>query len=144
MGSQRSFTVRFDGINLSSQRSRLGPIERHPFSVFYTYNTQSSTVVLRSCCPVPVLARTSTGRVGLRNTAVREFACSGEGRQSRFWGMSAAARLLASTLLLLVPGVGARRNLHCIERDDYINKAPCRFRVFPALPLGTLILLQSL
>jgi len=34
--------------------------------------------------------------------------------------------------------------LHCIERDDYINKAPCRFRVFPALPLGTLILLQSL
>ena len=52
------------------------------------------------CCrqvvPVPVLARTSTGRVGLRNAAVHEFTCSGEGRQSRFWECPQAARLLAS------------------------------------------------
>ena len=61
---------------------------------------------------------------------------------------------------VLVPGIGNFRScswrhdiertiftttlLHCIERDAYINKAPCRFRVFPALPLGMLILLQSL
>jgi hypothetical protein len=23
-------------------------------------------------------------------------------------------------------------NRHCIERDDYFDKAPCRLRVFPA------------
>ena len=70
--------VPFDGINSGSQRSRLGPIKRHPFSVFHMYTTQSFTVVLRFCCPVPVLAHTSTERVGLRNATVREFAYSGE------------------------------------------------------------------
>ncbi|KAG2659716.1 hypothetical protein PVAP13_1KG378305 [Panicum virgatum] len=77
--------VPFDGINSGSQSSRLGPIKRHPFSVFHMYTTQSFTVVLRSCCPVPVLARTSTGRVGLRNAVVREFACSGEDGNHVFW-----------------------------------------------------------
>ena len=70
--------VPFDGINSGSQRSRLGPIKRHPFSVFHTYMTQNFTVVLRFCSPILVLARTSTGSVGLQNAAVREFACSGE------------------------------------------------------------------
>jgi hypothetical protein len=71
--------------------------------------------------------------------------------------VSAAARLLASTLLLPVPGgnlvffpalalsvVFTATSLHYIERDDYINKAPCRFRVLSALPLGMLILLSKL
>jgi hypothetical protein len=71
--------------------------------------------------------------------------------------VSTAARLLAS---VPVPDVGGFRScswrhdiertigtatyLHGIKRDDYINKAPCRFRVFPALPLGMLILFSKL
>jgi len=42
-----------------------------------------------------------------------------------------------------VPG-GTATYLHGIERDDYINKASCRFRVLPALPLGMLILFSKL
>ena len=157
MGSQWSFTVPFDGINLSSQRSCLGSIERHPFSIFHTYNTQRSTVVLRSCCPVPVLACMSTRRVGLRNAAVREFACLGEDNNYVF---GECRRRHGYSLLLLFPVAtstpscsgdgagrllpGARRTsgifkatfLHCTKRYDYIDKAPCRFRVLPALPLG--------
>ena len=157
--------VPFDGINSGSQRSRLGPIKRHPFSVFQMYTTQSFTVVLRFCCPVPVLARTSTGRVGLRNAAVREFACSGEDGNHVF---GECRRRHDYSLLFLFPAAtstpscsgdgavrllpGARRtsviitatSLHCIERDDYNNKAPCRFRVLPALPLGMLILFSKL
>ena len=158
--------VPFDGINSGSQRSRLGPIKRHSFSVFHTYTTQSFTVVLRSCCPVPILARTSTGRVGLRNAVVREFASSGESRQSRFLECRRRhdySPLLYSSLFpTLVPGeqvpggnlvffpalalsvVFTATSLHCIERDDYINKAPCRLRVLSALPLGMLILLSKL
>ena len=155
----------FDGINLSSQRSCLGPIERHPFSVFQKYNTQSSTVVLCSCCPIPVLAHTSTRRVGLRNTVVREFACSGEDGNHVF---GECRRRHDYSLLFLFPAAtstpscsgdgavrllpGARRtsvivtatSLHCIERDNYNIKAPCRFRVLPTLLLGMLILFSKL
>ena len=54
--------------------------------------------------------------------------------------------------LRLLPGVGAKRMntvftatlLHGIERDDYTNKAPCRFRVLSALPQGMPILLSKL
>ena len=157
--------VPFDGINSGSQRSCLGPIMRHPFCVFQMYTTQSFTVVLRFCCPIPVLARTSTGRVGLRNAAVREFACSGEDDNHVF---GECRRRYDYSLLFLFPETtstlscsgddtvrllpGARRtsvivtatSLHCIERDDYNNKAPCRFRVLPALPLGMLILFSKL
>ena len=150
---------------MSSQRSRLGPIERHPFSVFHTYNTQSSTVVLSSCCPVPILARTSTGRVGLRNAAVREFACSGEdgnhifGECRRRHGYSLLFLFSVATSTPSCSGDGAVRllpgarrtsvivtatSLHCIERDNYNIKAPCCFRVLPALPLGMLILFSKL
>ena len=157
--------VSFDGINSGSQRSRLGTIKRHSFSVFQMYTTQSFTVVLRFCCPVSVLARTSTGRVGLRNAVVREFACSGEDGNHVF---GECRRRHDYSLLFLFPAAtstpscsgdgavrllpGARRtsvivtatSLHCIERDDYNNKAPCRFRVLPALPLGMLILFSKL
>ena len=155
--------VPFDGINSSSQRSHLGPIKRHPFSVFHMYTTQSFTVVLRSCCPVPVLARTSTGRVGLRNAAVREFACSGEDGNHVFGecrrrhnysllfpaatsspscSSDGAARLLpgARRMSVIVTAI----SLHCIKRDDYNNKAPYHFRVLPTLPLGMLILFSKL
>ena len=155
--------VPFDGINSSSQSSRLGPIKRHHFSVFHTYTTQSFTVVLRFCCPVPVLARTSTGRVGLRNAVVREFACSGEdgnhvfGECRRRHDYSLLFPAATSTpscsgdgAVRLLPG--ARRtsvivtatSLHCIERDDYNNKVPCRFWVLSTLPLGMLILCSKL
>ena len=157
--------VLFDGINSGSQRSRLGPIKRHPFSVFQMYTTQSFTVVLRFCCPVLVLARTSTERVGLRNAAVREFAYSGEDGNHVF---GECRRRHDYSLLLLFPTAtstpscsgdgtarllpGARRtsvivtetSLHCIERDNYNIKAPCCFRVLPALPLGMLILFSKL
>ena len=155
--------VPFDGINSGSQRSRLGPIKRHPFSVFHMYTTQSFTVVLRFCCPVLVLARTSTERVGLRNAAVREFAYSGEDgnhvfgecRQRHDYSLlfpaamsspscsgDGAARLLPSARRLSV--IVTATSLHCIERDDYNNKAPCRFRMLLALPLGMLILFSKL
>jgi len=60
---------------------------------------------LLCCVPIPVLARTSTGRVGLRNAAVLEFTCSGEGRQSHFWGVSARStttRFVLSFLLVTI------------------------------------------
>jgi len=85
------------------------------------------------------------------------FTCSGEDGNHVFGECRVAARLLAS---VPVPGVGSivvhilgvggfcsyswwhdikraigtATHLHGIERDDYINKAPCR--VLPALPLG--------
>ena len=122
--------VSFDGINSGSQSSRLGPIKRHPFSVFHMYTTQSFTVVLRSCCPVPVLARTSTGRVGLRNAAVREFACSGEDGNHVF---GECRRRHDYSLLFPVPGgdvnsflLGRRRGTtssrrQANERDCHCN-----------------------
>ena len=80
--------------------------------------------------PVPVLACTRTGRVGLRNAAVHEFSCSGEDRQSRFWGVSLrhdyslhpllpGAAVIVSFPVSLV--IGTASVLHCIKRDDYIN-----------------------
>jgi hypothetical protein len=37
----------------------------------------------------------------------------------------------------LLPGdLFMASNRHCIERDDYFDKAPCRLRVLPAQPLG--------
>jgi len=57
---------------------------------------------LLCCVPIPVLARTSTRRVGLRNVAVREFTRSGEGRQSRFWGVSASGTTTRFILSFLV------------------------------------------
>ena len=60
---------------------------------------------LLCCVPIPVLARTSTGRVGLRNVAVREFTRSGEGRQSRFWGVSASGTITRFVLSFLVVSV---------------------------------------
>ena len=155
--------VPFDGINSGSQSSRLGPIKRHPFSVFHMYTTQSFTVVLRFCCPVSVLARTSTGRVCLRNAAVREFACSSEDGNHVFGECQQrhdySLLFPAATSTPSCSGDGAARflpdarrtsvivtatSLHCIEWDDYNNKAPCRFRVLPALPLGMLILFSKL
>ena len=107
--------------------------------------------------PVPSLARTRDGRVGLRNVSVRWVHLLGWGRQSRFWGVSTAARLLAFVPVPDVDGfcscswrhdiertIGTATYLHRIERDDYINKAPCRFRVLSSLPLGMLILFSKL
>ena len=117
---------------------------------------------LRFCCPVPVLVRTSTGRVGLRNAVVREFACSGENgnhifgecRRRHYYSLLFPAATSSPSCsgdgAALLPS--ARRtsviitttSLHCIKRDDYNNKTPCRFRVLPALPLGMLILFSKL
>ena len=66
---------------------------------------QTHNFCCRQVVSVPILARTSTGRVGLRNAAVREFTCSGEGRQSRFWGVSASStttRFVLSFLLVMI------------------------------------------
>jgi len=85
------------------------------------------------------------------------FTCSGEdgnhvfGECRRRHDYSLPFLFPALAASVPVPGIGNFRScswrhdikrtiftatlLHCIERDDYINKAPCRFRVFPALPL---------
>jgi hypothetical protein len=48
--------------------------------------------------------------------------CSGEGRQSRFWGVS----WHDYSLRHLLPGgslvIGTASPLHCIKRDDYIDR----------------------
>jgi len=48
-----------------------------------------------------------------------------------FFGECDTARLLAR-----LDGIFTVTFLHYTERDDYIDQAPCRFRVLPALPLG--------
>jgi hypothetical protein len=48
----------------------------------------------------------------------------------------------------LLPGdLFTASNRHCIEQDDYFDKAPCRLRMLPAQPLGIIssnVLLISL
>ena len=121
-----------------------------PPSVLWTGdNHQSSSDQI---IPVPSPARTRDVRVGLRNISVRWVHLLGEDGNHVF-GECGSARLLAS------PSPSSRRRhgtglalgdvftatfMHYIERDDYINKAPCRFWVLPALPLGMLILLSKL
>ena len=72
------------------------------------------------------------------------FTCSGED-DNHVFGECGSARLLTfpspcsrqrRDTGLALGDVFTATFLHCIERDDYINKAPCRFRVLPALPLG--------
>jgi hypothetical protein len=59
----------------------------------------------------------------------REFTCSGEGRPSRFLGsaVSGMTTRLRSSLFPaeLVIVFFTASNRHCIERDDYFDKAPC-------------------
>ena len=77
-----------------------------------------------SCCASPF--RSISGehqrwksRPPERVSVVR-FICSGEDGRLRFWGVSLATRLLAGD------SVATTRQpfLHCIERDDYNDKAP--------------------
>jgi len=58
--------------------------------------------------------------------------CSGDGAVRLLPGARRTSVIITAT------------SLHCIEWDDYNNKAPCRFRVLPALPLGMLILFSKL
>ena len=101
-------------------------------SLFLLTNTQQfHWLCCRTVFPVPVLACTRTGRVGLRNASVHEFSYLGEGRQSRFWGVSLwhnyslRSLLPGAAVIVFFPVslvIGTASILHCIERDDYTNK----------------------
>ena len=102
----------------------------HSFSWLTHNNSIASAAVL--FFPVPVLARTRTERVGLQNAAVHEFSSSGEGWQSRFWGVSLRhdyslhPLLPNAAVIVFFPAslvIGTASVLHCIERDDYTNNA---------------------
>jgi len=67
---------------------------------------------------------TTTRFCSLFPAATSTSSCSGDG----------AARLLPGARR--TSGIFTATFLHCTKRDDYIDKAPCRFRVLPALPLG--------
>ena len=66
---------------------------------------------------------TTTRFCSLFPAATSTSSCSGDG----------AARLLPGARR--TSGIFTTTFLHCTKRDDYIDKAPSRFRVLPALPL---------
>jgi len=118
-------------------------------SVFLCYKSSRPPSVKKTCdnhnpavlwvFPVPSPARTRDGRVGLRNVSVRWVHLLGWGRQSRFWGVSAAARLLVS-----VPCSRRRRQLlpvRATARHDFFlalgERAGSSQQLFCTAPSGT-------
>jgi hypothetical protein len=89
-------------MNLDTQRSPSAYIYGLP--LFFHANKQHifPLLLLLLYVSVPVLVRTSTGRVGLRNATVLEFTCSGKGRQSHFWGVSAGGTTTRIVFFFLV------------------------------------------
>jgi hypothetical protein len=96
----------------------------------------TTTVLLPQSFSVPVLARTSPRRVGLRNASVFEFACSGEGQQSCFWEVSLATRLLASSSTSWMIAGDLHGFSSALHRAVRLHRqALCRL-VHSALPMG--------
>ena len=77
-------------------------------------HNQTHNFCCRQVVSVPVLARTSTGRIGLRNAAVRSSPARVEASNHIFGECSQAARLLAGVGDdRLLPGVSLLISTHC-------------------------------
>jgi hypothetical protein len=96
----------------------------------------TTTVLLPQSFSVSVLARTSPEKVGLRNASVFEFVCSGEGRQSRFWGVSLATRLLASSSTSWRIAGDLYGFSSALHRAVRLHQHALYRLVHPAVPLG--------